>query len=436
MSRPKELFTLGAVIAIISVCLGFSTAFSSAKSQVRVAILDTGVDYTSPYLNIVGNYDMCLGDGEGLLPDPMDHDGHGTSVAHIIGSTNPHQLGIVPGIQILNIKVAHRHIDLDMDGVCDYAGHNHDRDGDGHVEPSEEYLATSWSIIHGIQLAERLGASVVNISLTTEQVSGNGESILTRYVDMMSYVHNMVVVVAAGNQGEESSIGAPGDGYNVITVGVLGGDSGPTADGRVKPDLYAKGSATTPTSSGVTNPEHPYYGKAYSHYSGTSQAAARVTAVAALLKTINPKLSPTEIKALLINTSSYNRTINPSKAIKEVYTTKGFILTPNKPVDLVIHVTQLGLEAEPLRLTLTWQRPPTTPPLQLPHITVQLLSPDGETIELTPKNRENTVRTIQPPKLGAWRLIVQSNTTTKLGIATNYPTTTLPTTLLTTLNTN
>ena len=210
MARWSGLSTLGTIAMLISACIGFSTAFSPTKPQVKVAILDTGVDYTSPYLNIVGNYDICLGDGEGILPDPMDHDGHGTSVAHIIGSMNPHRLGIVPGIPILNIKVAHRHIDLDRNGVCDYAGHNHDRDGDGRVEHDEEYLATPWSIIRGVQLAERLGANIVNISLTTEHVNGDGENILTRYVDMMSYVHNMVFVVAAGNQGEESSVGAPG----------------------------------------------------------------------------------------------------------------------------------------------------------------------------------------------------------------------------------
>ena len=67
-----------------------------------VAVIDTGVDYTHPALadRYLGGYDFVNNDA-----NPMDDEGHGTHVAGIIASENATYTGIVPGANIVALKV-------------------------------------------------------------------------------------------------------------------------------------------------------------------------------------------------------------------------------------------------------------------------------------------------------------------------------------------
>jgi serine protease AprX len=116
----------------------------------------------------------------------------------------------------------------------------------------------------------------------------------------------IVVVVAAGNEGPGSrTIGSPSAASRVITAGA-GADigergfflaefssRGPTADGRVKPDLFAPGVRILTTKGGA----------GYKVASGTSFAAPFVAGVAALMLEANPNLQPARIKALLLKST-------------------------------------------------------------------------------------------------------------------------------------
>jgi len=158
----------------------------------------------------------------------------------------------------------------------------------------------------------------------------------------------MVEVFSAGNSGAgPNTIGAPGTGKNVITVGAaesvrqigfsdgcgvsdLQADSardivdfssrGPTDDGRIKPDIVAPGTHVTGAQpqtgadyngSGTCNAQFPLGGSIYNIVSGTSQAAPVVTGFASLIRSwYRDNLSPSDqppspamTKALMINTA-------------------------------------------------------------------------------------------------------------------------------------
>lgn len=113
--------------------------------------------------------------------------------------------------------------------------------------------------------ADRMGADIINTSLgyflyddpdysyTYDDINGM-TSFASRGADI-AFSRGMVVVVSAGNSGGSSEpyVGMPGDAINALTVGAVTGwgeyvgfsSIGPTADGRIKPDVMAKGYQAT-----------------------------------------------------------------------------------------------------------------------------------------------------------------------------------------------
>jgi subtilisin family serine protease len=73
-------------------------------TSVRVAVVDTGIDYTHPDLsaNFVGGFDFVNND-----PDPMDDHGHGTHIAGIIAAMDDDNgvIGVAPEAALYGIKV-------------------------------------------------------------------------------------------------------------------------------------------------------------------------------------------------------------------------------------------------------------------------------------------------------------------------------------------
>ena len=117
----------------------------------------------------------------------------------------------------------------------------------------------------------------------------------------------MVVVTSAGNAGlapGSNSLGAPADGDLVIAVGAVtaGGarasfsSVGPTADGRIKPDVAAQGVAVK-----VARPDSTV---GYATASGTSFSCPLVAGTAALLLQAKPDATVDEISRALRTTAS------------------------------------------------------------------------------------------------------------------------------------
>jgi len=131
------------------------------------------------------------------------------------------------------------------------------------------------------------------------------------------------VVAAAGNRGPDAgSVNKPGDDPFVVTVGAMDGRAtldksddvimpfssrGPTQDGLAKPDLVAPGvTLVSVRDSGSTIDQYhsdARVGDFYFKGTGTSQAAAVVSGVAALMFQAKPSLTPNKAKALLLGTA-------------------------------------------------------------------------------------------------------------------------------------
>ena len=135
-----------------------------------------------------------------------------------------------------------------------------------------------------------------------------------------AWAAGITVVVSAGNRGSGiGTINKPGDDPYVITVGAadLNGTTdrsddqvapfssrGPTQDGFEKPDLVAPGITIVSTRSvgSTIDQQHPdaVVDANYFKGTGTSQAAAIVSGVVALMYDVNPSLKPNQVKGMLL----------------------------------------------------------------------------------------------------------------------------------------
>ena len=181
----------------------------------------------------------------------------------------------------------------------------------GSETPQEE---DNW--IAAMEWADSIGVDVTSTSLgyltfdppypsyTWEDMDGNTARITIAADYAVSL--GITVVNSAGNNGynpSHNTLNAPADGDSVITVGAVYSDGiatgfsscGPTADGRIKPDLMAMGSnvyhATTS-------------GNGYSFGDGTSYSCPLLAGACALILDAHPSLTPMEVLQLLRSTAT------------------------------------------------------------------------------------------------------------------------------------
>lgn len=248
---------------------------------IRVAIIDTGVDYTHPDLGgcfgsgcrVVAGYDFVNND-----TDPRDDNGHGTHVAGIVAASGT-VTGVAPEATLYALKVL---------------------DAEGSGWTSDVIAALEWAVDPDQDPATGDGAQVVNLSLGGP---GNPDDPVSQAVDA-AVDAGVVVAVAAGNTGDEGffTVGSPGTARKAITVGASSksdalasfSSKGPVAQGwLLKPDLLAPGVSINST----------VLGSSYRHYSGTSMATPHIAGAAALLRQLHPDWSPLRVKAVLMNTA-------------------------------------------------------------------------------------------------------------------------------------
>jgi serine protease AprX len=167
---------------------------------------------------------------------------------------------------------------------------------------------------------DRFGIRVVNLSFSAPPRSHYWDDPVNRAV-MRVWQEGIVVVASAGNTGPgPMTIGVPGNVPYVVTVGAMTdaytpGDAtddklatfsaaGPTAERFVKPEIVAPGGHVTAlmhaaTTIARTHREFHTLGR-YFTMSGTSQSAAAVTGIVALMLEAAPGLAPDDVKCRLI----------------------------------------------------------------------------------------------------------------------------------------
>lgn len=213
-------------------------------SGVKVAVIDTGVDYTHPDLgaNFAGGYDFVNNDS-----DPMDDNDHGTHVSGIIAALD-NDAGVVgagPQASIYALKVL-------------------DASGGGY-----------WSdIINALDWASANGIQVVNMSLgASSDAPGVHDAIKS------AYNAGTVLVAAAGNSGncggKSNTVGYPARYEEVIAVGA-------TDQNDLRPCFSSHGDQVEFAAPGVSVLS-TVIGGGYASFSGTSMASPHVAGTVALV---------------------------------------------------------------------------------------------------------------------------------------------------------
>ncbi len=184
-----------------------------------------------------------------------------------------------------------------------------------HVEEDNWAAAAEW--------ADSIGADVISASLgyrydftppdqsyTYEDMNGDS-TIVTRAADL-AVLNGIAVVTAMGNDGNlgAGSLIAPADGDSVIACGAVDeycsiayfSALGPTFDGRIKPEICARGVGTACAD--------PFDMQAFTNASGTSLSTPLCGGAAAVLLSIHPNWTPMMLREAMMMTA--NNAENPN----------------------------------------------------------------------------------------------------------------------------
>jgi serine protease AprX len=259
-----------------------SQASYSAQDH-TIAVIDTGID--GNHQDFRDGKIIAWHDSVNQRPEPYDDHGHGTHGASIAaGAVNSAGVGgVAPAAALVGLKAL-------------------DTRGEGPTSLIAQ--AVEWCITN----KATYGIQVINLSATTDESSA-GTDALSRELNR-AVAAGIVVCVAAGNSGPDLyTIGSPAAAADVITVGNMadpgaGGfflephsSRGPTADGRVKPDLCAPGYQILAARAGTKD--------GYIRESGTSMSSPFIAGTVALMLQANPSLTPAEAKSILMETADH-----------------------------------------------------------------------------------------------------------------------------------
>ena len=291
---------------------GFETFWLGAKQvgsrDVRVAVIDTGVDMTHPDfkgsanlgkgVDLVSNWDRS-GDSDGVDADPNDagdkcgpagqNSFHGSHVAGTVGAGRTNKARGVAGgawnVTVLPVRALGRcggELEDIVNGIRWAAG----------LAPAETE--------RGDLIVNQTPADIINMSLSVPIAC---PASMQAAIDAVA-ARGVVVVVAAGNKANPAGSFAPANCRNVVVVGANdqegrmafysnfgpevtllapGGDLFADSDKDGRPDGIL---STRTTQSDCFDPETKTAAKVcyYSYLQGTSMAAPHVAAALALLK--------------------------------------------------------------------------------------------------------------------------------------------------------
>ena len=234
------------------------------KKEVKVAVLDTGVDYTHPDLenrvDVENGYNFVDNNY-----DTMDYNGHGTHISGIISAKANNEVGLVGITGNLDVKILPVKV-LDESGYGD-----------------------TISIVKGIIFAVDSGADIINLSLGVQAKS----ELIAKAIEYAKS-KGVFVVAAAGNDNENSDNFSPaGDGAFTVAAMNYNYRKAYFSDYGNSIKVAAPGVQILSTVPG-----------GYEAWDGTSMAAPVVSGIAAMLKAEKPDLSLSEMEDVLQSTAT------------------------------------------------------------------------------------------------------------------------------------
>jgi thermitase len=226
--------------------------FSKGNENVTIAVIDSGVDLDHPDLvhRLIKGYNVIEDNHV-----PEDDNGHGTHVTGIIASEANNREGVA-GITWFN-----------------------------HIMPikalNSEGYGSSFDVAKGIIWAVDHGARVINLSLGNYQPSE-----LLQEAVRYAYDRDVVLISASGND-HSAQPSFPAAYPEVLSVGAVNPDGSRAEFSNYGDYLDVVAPGTEIPSTFVHN--------RYAALSGTSMAAPHVTALAGLIRSLNPNLTNTEV---------------------------------------------------------------------------------------------------------------------------------------------
>ncbi len=279
---------------------------TTGDPSVIVAVIDSGVVLDHPDLQgqLVSGYDMISDpsmsrDGDGMDPDPNDPGDlniqgikssfHGTHVAGTIAANTNNGFGVAGvawGVKVMPVRVL----------------------GNGG--------GTDFDIIQGILFAAGLenssgalparAADIINMSL-----GGPGFSQPTQDAINAARAAGVIVIVASGNDATDANNFTPAGLDGVVAVSAVGFNGGiaPYSNFGSAIDVASPGGDTSVDDNGDGYPDGVLSSIGqddgsftYDFFQGTSMASPHMAGVVALMKSVNPNLSPDDLDQLLAGT--------------------------------------------------------------------------------------------------------------------------------------
>jgi serine protease AprX len=180
---------------------------------------------------------------------------------------------------------------------------------------SSEYVIEEYNWLMAAEWADSAGADVITASLgynTFDDPAMNytyqdmdGETTVSARAANFASERGILVVTSAGNSGNDSwrYIVTPADAFHILSVGAVTAEAevaffssrGPTADGRMKPEVAALGVQTIVAD--------PYGG--FTTGNGTSFAAPQIAGFAAAVWQAYPELNNLELREAILESGSH-----------------------------------------------------------------------------------------------------------------------------------
>jgi subtilisin family serine protease len=228
--------------------------------DVRIAIVDTGIDYTH---DDITNYNYCGWDWVNMDSDPMDDHSHGTHCAGIAAATMDNSLGIAGVAQVT----------VCAEKVCNAGG-------------SCPWYDCALGVVDAIDYCD---ADVISMSF-----GGSGGSTELQSACQYAWDAGAVLVGASGNNGGTPVI-CPAKYDTVICVGSIDPYDTRSYFSQYGPsmELVAPGEEIIST----------ILADAYGYKTGTSMSTPHVAGVAALVISQNPSWTNLEVRTDLADTA-------------------------------------------------------------------------------------------------------------------------------------